>query len=138
MASVNEMLASIQIGVPDGIRIGAHHLQFGEQIVRTVPGHSGRRIFTDSWSLHGRFYCWPQNIPSAARARMTINNQPVVELDYSAMHPTMLYCQVGQKLDGDAYDVGGGFKRHEVKLGVVIAINAKTTREGVSVLLKNA
>jgi hypothetical protein len=138
VTAINEMLASIKIDAPDGIKIGEHHLQFGEQIVRTTPGNDGRRIFTGNWSQHGRFYCWPQNIPSAARATMTINGEAVREPDFSAMHPTMLYCRIGQKLDGDPYDVGGGYERHEVKLGMVIAINAKNRREAVSALAENA
>ena len=147
--AVSEMLASTMIGVPGAIRIGNHLLferldtdEYGEpvlkrQYVRVVPGNGGRRIFAENWSQHGRFYCWPQNIPSAARATMTINGQPVCEPDFSAMHPTMLYSLLGQKLDGDAYDIRGGFDREEVKMGTVIAINATDFGSAVKALARN-
>lgn len=148
LAGVNEMLACTVIGVPGCIRIGNHllferldtdkhgNLTVKRQFVRVVPGNGGRRIFTENWSQHGRFYCWPQNIPSAARATMTINGESVSEPDFSAMHPTMLYSMLGQKLEGDAYDVRGGFDRQEVKIGTVIAINARDDLTAIRALAR--
>jgi hypothetical protein len=148
VAAVNEMLASTVIGVPGGVRVGNHLLferlvtnKWGElevkrQYVRVVPGNGGRRIFSEKWSLHGRFYCWPQNIPSAVRATMTINGRPVSEPDFSAMHPLLLYNLLGKKLDGEAYDLNGDFDRKEVKIGTVIALNAKDDRTAVKALVR--
>jgi hypothetical protein len=148
IAAVKEMLASTVIGVPGVIRVGNHLLferlvtdRYGalkvkRQIVRMVPGNGGRRIFSERWSLHGRFYCWPQNIPSTARATMTINGQPVVELDFGAMHPMLAYNEIGVKLDGEAYDVGDGFDRKEVKAGTMIAMNAADEATAVKALAR--
>jgi hypothetical protein len=40
------------------------------------------------------------------------------------MHPMVLYNQIGARLDGDAYDIGAGFDRKEVKAGIMIGLNA--------------
>jgi hypothetical protein len=149
VAAIREMHASTLIGITDGIRVGNHLLferldtdEYGNpvvkrQYVRVVPGNGGRRIFSENWRQHGRYYCWMQNIPSAARATMTINGQPVAEPDYSAMHPTLLYNKLGKKLDGDPYDIGDGFDRTEVKIGVVIAINAQDDNTAVKALARD-
>jgi hypothetical protein len=148
VAAVREMHASTVIGVPGAVRVGNHllferlvtdrygRLQVKRQLVRMVPGNSGRRIFSERWSLHGRLYLWPQNIPSAARAKLTINGEPTVELDYSAMHPMLAYNQIGVKLDGCAYDVGAGFDRKEVKAALIIAFNAADEDAAVKALAR--
>jgi hypothetical protein len=148
VVAVREMHASTVIGVTGGIMVGNHllferlvtdrsgRLKVKRQYVRIVPGNGGRRIFSERWSLHGRFYCWPQNIPSAARASITINCEPTVELDYRAMHPTLLYNQIGVKLDGDAYDIGPGFDRKEAKAGMMIALNAADEITAVKALAR--
>jgi hypothetical protein len=149
VAAVREMHASTVIGVPGGSRVGNHILferldtdRYGRlvvkrQFVRVVPGNGGRRLFTENWNQHGRFYGWWQNIPSAARASMTINGQPVSEPDFSCMHPMIAYSLAGQRLDGDAYDVGAGFDRGDVKAGMMIAINAKDDRTAVKALTRS-
>jgi hypothetical protein len=57
--------------------------------------------------MNGRAYAWFQNLPSYARRSMTINGEPVVEIDYSAMHCTILYNTVGIKFADDPYEVDG-------------------------------
>jgi hypothetical protein len=61
------------------------------------------------WRQGGRLYrgFW-LNLPSEERLeRILIDGQPVVEIDYSNLHPTMLYARVGIPLEGDAYAVPG-------------------------------
>jgi hypothetical protein len=68
-----------------------------------------RRIFSrDSMKLGGRFYGgWWQFIPKKYRVHITINYLPTVEVDYSGLHPLMMY-----HLDGltpperGMYDIG--------------------------------
>ena len=68
---------------------------------------------------------------------MTINGQPVREPDFSAMHPMMLYSEIGMKFDGnDPYDVSDEFDRDEVKIGMVISINAKDNDTAVKALAR--
>ena len=67
-----------------------------------------RRIFNnDSWDQGGRFYGgWWQTVPRDYRRFITINGKHTIELDYSGMHPTLLYARAGVEPIGDAYDVG--------------------------------
>ena len=56
----------------------------------------------------GRFYGgWWQNIPSHNRKRITINWHPTVEVDYSSMHPNMLYAMEGTSAPTDCYALDG-------------------------------
>jgi hypothetical protein len=67
-----------------------------------------RRIFNNrSWFDGGRFYGgWWQSIPKEYRKWITINEKHTVEVDYSVMHPALLYAEVGATLEGGAYDIG--------------------------------
>ena len=51
------------------------------------------RVFLDRLlDLGGRFYGpWYQNIPKKYREYIRINDAPTLELDYSALHPNLLY-----------------------------------------------
>jgi hypothetical protein len=68
-----------------------------------------RRIFSrDSMKQGGRFYCgWWQFLPKKYRTHITINYMRTVEVDYSGLHPLMMY-----HIDnltppkGDMYDIG--------------------------------
>lgn len=63
------------------------------------------RVFHDSnFSTGGRFYGgWWQTIPKEYRKYIMINGKATVELDYSELHPTILYAEKGLELNGDAY-----------------------------------
>ena len=63
-----------------------------------------QRIFNVDFEHGGRFYggFW-QQIPSEYRHRLTIHNQFTTEIDYSQIHPTILYNKVGHPLDEDPY-----------------------------------
>jgi hypothetical protein len=68
-----------------------------------------RRIFSrDSMRMGGRFYGgWWQFIPKKYRVHITINYLPTVEVDYSGLHPHMMYQLSGHTPpDGDMYDIG--------------------------------
>jgi hypothetical protein len=56
-----------------------------------------RRIFNNkSWKNGGRFYSgWWQRIESEYRKYIRINNNPVVEIDFSGLHIVLLYSMVG-------------------------------------------
>lgn len=65
------------------------------------------RIFNNGrWDQGGRFYRgWWQSIPKEYRQHITINDKRTWEVDYSTLHPKLLYAEVGARLDGDAYEI---------------------------------
>lgn len=66
------------------------------------------RRFSESYERGGRLYdgFW-QNMPKAIRQRLLIDGEPTVELDFSRIHPTIIFADKGQTLDIDPYDVPG-------------------------------
>lgn len=85
------------------------------------------RIFSQgSFSKGGRFYrASYQQLHKADRAKMTIDGEPVVELDFCSMHPTMLYLKAGLEPPEDAY-AKAGFDRGILKLAFNVALNASS------------
>lgn len=63
------------------------------------------RVFNDEGlTSGGRFYgAWWQNIPSEYRPHITINGKPMVEYDYSGLHPAILYAERGLAVPEDPY-----------------------------------
>lgn len=55
----------------------------------------------------GRFYGgWWQTIPKEYRRFITINGRPTIEVDFSEMHPSMLYALHGQQPPENIYELG--------------------------------
>ena len=81
------------------------------------------RVFNDTeFQTGGRFYGgWWQEIPSKFRDRITIDGKRTVQLDYSGLHPHILYHERSLELEGDPYRVNliprknaedtGGFRK---------------------------
>ena len=63
------------------------------------------RKFTLYGRLHSRGYRHFQGYSSDERNEFTINNDPIVELDFSGMHPHLLYAHEGIQLDEDPYSI---------------------------------
>ena len=77
-----------------------------EKVVRnyiTGRNHFVRRVFNNgSWNLGGRFYGgWWQQISKELRPDIMINDKPVVEIDFTAMHIALLQAQVAEKPEPD-------------------------------------
>ena len=90
------------------------------------------RVFNGSFARGGRFYGgWWENTPKDLRKKILINGESVVERDYKAIHPTMMYLKSVERLpDGDPY-VLDGFEhdmemRFFVKIAMLVLINAKS------------
>lgn len=85
------------------------------------------RVFNrGSFDCGGRFYGpWWQQIPKAIRPNLRIDDEPTVERDYPQLHPNMLYAEIGERLQGDAYAIDG-WPRKIVKRAFNILINAAT------------
>ncbi|MGD0845488.1 MAG: hypothetical protein ABSA06_14145 [Geobacteraceae bacterium] len=93
--------------------------------------HTGvRRIFCNStFEEGGRYYGgWWENLKWEYRKFIRIDNRMVVELDYSCLHPTLIYLE--DKLpvpEGDMYEVPGfpPEARDFLKKSMNIILNAK-------------
>ena len=83
------------------------------------------RVFNGcSWKLGGRFYGgWWQQARSADRKLLQIDGEPVVEHDYSQLHPRLIYARAEKRLNGDAYTLPG-WDRSVAKRAFNILINA--------------
>jgi len=66
-------------------------------------------IFKRKFTLNGRLYTKGyrhyQAYSSGERKEFTINNDPVVELDFSGLHPYLLYAKEEIQLDVDPYSI---------------------------------
>ncbi len=100
-----------------------------------IPSHQTTltRIFSNgSYGEGGRFYGSMQSWKKEVRRQLQFNNQRVVEMDFKAIHPTILYELEGLNAPAAPYKVSG-FERDEVKVAFNILINRKTTRNGSDV-----
>jgi hypothetical protein len=94
----------------------------------------GRRVYTRDHNHHGRYYCPLQNIPGAVRGLLTIDGEPVVELDFDAMHVAIAYALAGVLMDGDPYVIPGWEDRKQVKIAFLTYFNAKTDHKAILAL----
>lgn len=89
------------------------------------------RIYNNTFMRGGRFYpmgtSW-QNIKAETRRKLTIDGEPVVELDFDGMHIAMLYAESGLPLPDDCHDIQG-WPRKLVKVATFTLINAKTEKK---------
>lgn len=110
ISEFNEALCATDARTADGLSLGA----------------PVARIFNKSMDRGGRLYglgsSW-QNIPATERPRITIDGEPVVELDYSTLHPSLLYAEVGTVPPRDCYAIGN-WPRPLVKKALLVLINA--------------
>ena len=89
------------------------------------------RVFNNGkFSLGGRFYgSVHQQLPKDYRKHIFINDNPTVELDYSALHIRMLYHLEGVDFRKDPYE--GIEEREKFKTVQLILINAKDRKKAV-------
>lgn len=64
-----------------------------------------KRKFTLYGRLHTRGFEHYQGLSSDERGEITINGDSVVELDYSGLHPNLLYAKEGIQLEDDPYNL---------------------------------
>ncbi|MBA4160501.1 MAG: hypothetical protein C0515_00105 [Novosphingobium sp.] len=120
---VNEALASVDVRSLTGARLSALLV----------------RIFNGDMSRGGRFYAvgssW-QNVPGDVRASVLLDGQETVELDYSTLHPSLLYSEAGEPLPSDCYSIGN-WPRQMGKRALLILINARTAQEAYGALARS-
>ena len=114
----------------------SYGLDIGKSIIQ--------RIFSKSNTLEygGRFYAIPitgfsyQNITAVERSTIEIDCEPTVEIDYSALHPSMLY-SMADKIElkpKDMYKVkvdGNPAPRKLCKVMLLTMINAKSEQSAI-------
>ena len=102
------------------------------------PRHGYRSSFTrcifnrGHWDEGGRFYNDWQNITSKERSEFLLNGEPTVEIDYSAIHPYLLYAERGLEspwtlmdvLFEDPYD-HKDFSRAQMKTMFLVMLNCE-------------
>lgn len=85
-----------------------------------------RRIFNENFMRGGRLYAaegaW-QTMTKGDRLKIQIANEPLVEVDYSTLHPALLYAEVGKYVPADAYLIDG-WPRKLTKIALNTLINA--------------
>ena len=88
------------------------------------------RVFSnEDWKQGGRIYgAWWHSCPKELRKYILLDGEPVVELDFSAIHVLLLYARLGENfLDefSDAYAIEGYDFRSAMKVVMMSAINAQ-------------
>jgi hypothetical protein len=121
---INEALQSTEIGLRGHVVREGDPLQVGVTSAGAASNLLHRVFSRCSFGLDGRFYGgWWQNIPSAARARISISGIGTVELDFPYLHPSLLYLEAGVQMQGDPYDLIG-WPRKTVKIAFNTLVNA--------------
>ena len=98
-----------------------------------------RRIFNGDFEHGGRHYGIYQSLGKDARLNLLIRGRPVVELDFKAMHPTMLYHLSELEAPKDCYAIFGDQRdkrlRPVIKLAFNILLNAKSFPSAIAAFL---
>ena len=99
-----------------------------------------KRIFNNnSFEEGGRFYHgWWQGIPKKYREFITISDKKTDEVDYSSIHPRILYAREGVDIaDKDPYTIQGyEDRRNVIKVAFNIILNAETKEKAINAISK--
>lgn len=73
----------------------------------------------------GRFYgAWWQSVPQTLRRLITINGKHTVEVDYSGLHPAILYATEAADMPEDPYDIDLPLDREAAKQAFMVLLNS--------------
>lgn len=108
--------------------------KFKKNVVEYSIDLSKKRVYrvfsNEDWKQGGRIYgAWWHGCPKELRKYILINGEPVIELDFSAIHVLLLYAHLGDNFlnEGvDAYTIEGHVFRKAMKVVMMSAINAKS------------
>jgi len=95
------------------------------------------RVFSKgSFDLGGRLYAPIQNYTKETRKYYYFDSEPTIEIDYSSIHPHMLYHKEGLQFDGgDPYALEG-FDRDAVKVAFNIMLNREAPKPAAGTISK--
>lgn len=132
VARINSALATAKIELHlDEQTFIDHYIARPSRKKALTPPHPLRnriyRVFNETFDKGGRFYGhWAQGIPRDLRQFIYINGEPTIELDFKAIHPTLLYAECGKSFEGEVYLPASYPKEYRpvFKLLMLAAINA--------------
>lgn len=89
-----------------------------------------KRIYNNgNFEKGGRFFGgWWQSVPKEYRERLRINGKLTVEVDFSNMHPFILYARKGLQLCNDAYNIEG-LPRKKAKTVFNLLLNKESFKQ---------
>lgn len=121
---VNEVLENTDIVLDaEGVVADGPWLRKGDYVMYPAL-KSLYRVFNGGWKLGGRFYGgWWQGVKSEDRKFFLLDGERTEEVDYSQIHPRIIYAEAGFELVGDAYDIPG-YDRDICKTAFNILVNA--------------
>ncbi|MBK3398072.1 hypothetical protein [Methylobacterium ajmalii] len=134
--------SKLTLGTGDGWEHGTHTVRArsektgkGWASLTPEPVNDVVRIFSRGRAdKGGRLYGWWQQLPKARRAECRINGEAIIEPDFMALHPTLLYAMRGERLRHDPYETGL-YPRQHGKLALNVALNARTLHEAAASLV---
>lgn len=137
---INEALASakIELYVEEDVFIKhfiAKRIGKKNPINPPSPLHNRfRRVFNRTFDLGGRFYAhWCQGLPRELRRHILINGEPIQELDFKALHPSLLYAEAGLPAPTEVYLPEGWppEQRNIFKVLMLSTLNAKSEADAI-------
>lgn len=100
-------------------------ISLGDEVLPAMQTTMTRIFNNGSFDEGGRFYCQLQNLPKKQRQDLRFDNEPTIEIDFSGMHPHLLYHLHGDDFSSEPYCIEG-FDRDAVK----VAFNTLINRDG--------
>jgi hypothetical protein len=108
MASINEHIRTSNIEVDDAVNVASWPSTITDRLM--TPHHRQlHRVFNGDYESGGRaFGGWWQTLPREQRKHIRIDGEPVVNVDFTAMHLRLAYAEAGCDPQGDdLYDLTG-------------------------------
>ena len=104
-------------------------------------------VFNRNLNLGGRLYASQYNYQNDLRKNRSsifIDDEPTIELDFSGLHPRMLYAEKGIQFDDDLYSLSGILPEYDQdqrlrklsKFALLILINSKNNKNTAGALFK--
>ena len=97
-------------------------ISLGDEVLPAMQTTMTRIFNNGSFEEGGRFYCQLQNLPKDERKHLRFDDEPTIEIDFSSIHPHLLYHLQGEDFSGEPYEIYG-FKRAAVKTAFNTLIN---------------
>jgi len=88
-------------------------INFAARNLYRVYNNGSKDSSEENFKQGGRFFGgWWESLVSDYRRYITINEKPTVEIDYSELHPHIMYAMEGLQMKGGAYAIEGVTRDH--------------------------